>query len=110
MSVQLRPTWKELEAQLIAKAWKDEAFAEELQRDAKAVLERETGQQFPDNFEVQVLEEKSNTYYLIIPEKPASLGELGELSEEDLAHSFVMICPCICSVGPRCNTSDSSGC
>ena len=93
MAVQIRLTWKELEAQLIA----------------KAVLERETGQQFPDGFEVKVLEEKPNSYYRIIPEKPASLGELGELSEEDLAHSFVMVCPCICSIAPHCNT-DSSGC
>lgn len=105
MVVQLQPTWKELEAQLIAKAWTDEAFAEELRRHPKATIEREMGQRLPDDLKVQVLEEQKNTLYLVIPEKPASVSELGELSEEELTTTIVNICPCVCSVPPRCTTS-----
>jgi hypothetical protein len=105
MAIQVQPTWKELEAQLIARAWTDEAFAEDLRRNPKATIEREMGARLPDTLTVRVLEEPENTLYLVIPEKPASVSELGELSEEELTTTIVNICPCVCSVPPRCNTS-----
>jgi Nitrile hydratase, alpha chain len=104
MVVQDQLTWKELEAQLIARAWTDEAFAEELRRHPKATIEREMGQRLPADVNVRVLDEPANTLYLVIPAKPDSVSELDELSEEELTSTIVNVCPCICSVGPHCNT------
>ena len=104
MVVQDQLTWKELEAQLIARAWTDEAFTEELRRHPKATIEREMGQRLPADVNVRVLDEPANTLYLVIPAKPDSLSELDELSEEELTRTIVNVCPCICSIGPHCNT------
>src|SRR5690348_7954939 len=56
MVVQDQVTWKEVEAQLIARAWTDEAFADELRRHPKATIEREMGQRLPADVKVQILE------------------------------------------------------
>jgi hypothetical protein len=43
---------QELEAELIAKAWKDEAFKQELISNPKAVYAREIGQELPKHTHV----------------------------------------------------------
>lgn len=78
---------QDLEAQLVAKAWKDEEFKQELIRNPKAVLEREVsrlepGAKVPENLDVRVLEETPDTLYVVLPPKPGA--ERGELSDEDL--------------------------
>lgn len=80
-------TRKDLEAHLIARAWKDEAFKAELMRDPRAVLEREAsrlrpGTRLPDNLEIRVVEETPTTFVLVLPPKP--LGVHDELTERDL--------------------------
>ncbi len=81
MSDQQELSWKDLEARIIAKAWKDEAFAQELRSNPKAVLARELGQPLPD-LDVQVVEESPTTLYLVLPAKPTSAT--GELSDAEL--------------------------
>jgi hypothetical protein len=80
MADQQKITKNELEAKLVAQAWKDEAFKQELINNPKAVLEREIGQKIPENADIRVLEETANTVYLVIPKKPT----VDELSEEQL--------------------------
>ena len=71
---------QQIEAHIIAKAWKDEAYKEELLSNPKSVYERELNVQFSPEVNVQVLEEDSQTFYFVLPVCP----EVNELSEEQL--------------------------
>jgi Nitrile hydratase, alpha chain len=71
------------EARMIAKAWQDESFKQELIRNPKEVFERESGTPAPEGMTVTILEESSQHYYMVLPEKPV-LDESEELSEEAL--------------------------
>ena len=78
-------TRRDIEAKLVAAAWKDEAFAEDLRRDPKAAVQRELEKlgitaQLPADLEVKVLEETPTTLYLVIPPKQRSEA----LSDADL--------------------------
>ncbi len=75
-------TWQALEAQLIDRAMKDEAFRQELLRDPKGVFERELGIRLPEHVTVQVLEESPTTVHLVLPRPPANAGV--ELADEEL--------------------------
>ena len=103
MTEQGAPTRKEFEARLIARAWKDEAFAQELRTDPKAVIERELAEvrpeaKLPDNFEVRVVEESPTTMYLVLPPKPRSVDEL---SDADLDAAAAGLCD-ITGMDPVC--------
>jgi hypothetical protein len=75
---------QEFEADLVAKAWKDSAFKQELLSNPKATISKEFGTQIPDTIEVRVLEENPLTLYIVLPMKPTDLQGEGELSEEAL--------------------------
>ncbi len=75
-------TRTQLEAQVIDRAMKDEAFREELVRDPKGVFARELGMNMPEHIQVQVLEESPTTVYLVLP--PPFPGASAELSDEQL--------------------------
>jgi hypothetical protein len=80
MSEQPAPTRRDMEADIIARALKDEGFARELRADPKAVLEREVGE-LPEGIEIKVVEETPDTLYLVLPARP-SPGR--QLSDEEL--------------------------
>jgi hypothetical protein len=80
MSEQPAPTRRDMEADIIARALKDEGFARELRADPKAVIEREVGT-LPEGIEIKVVEETPDTLYLVLPAHP-SPGR--QLSDEDL--------------------------
>lgn len=84
MSEQHTPTRQEMEAQIIAKAWQDDAFKQELLSNPRATVIRELGlTEAPDNLDIKVVEENPNTLYIVLPMKPvAPTGS--ELSEEEL--------------------------
>lgn len=73
-------TRKDFEAELIARAWKDESFKKRLLKDPKAVVEELSGEQFPADLKISVFEETPTSVCLVIPRDPDS-----ELTEEDLA-------------------------
>ena len=73
-----------IEGRLIARAMKDEAFAEALRRDPKATVEREIGK-LPDGINVHVLEESPTNLYLVLPARPAKAGELSDSDLETVA-------------------------
>ncbi len=75
-------TRKQLEAQLIDRAMKDETFRQELLRDPRGVFERELGIRLPEHINVQVLEESPTTVHLVLPRPPANAGV--ELADEEL--------------------------
>lgn len=72
-----------IESAIIAKAWSDENFKQELLNDPKTAIAENFQIQIPDSIEVEVLEELPNTYYFSIPVKPF-VGAEGELSDEEL--------------------------
>jgi hypothetical protein len=78
----------DLTTQVIARAWKDEAFKAELLRDPKGVLERELAQlapgaALPEQVQIHVLEETPTHRYLVLPPNPRiESGE--ELSDAEL--------------------------
>lgn len=57
---------RELEEKLIALAWQDTAFKQELISNPKATLDKK-GINIPANIEVRVVEETPTTLYLVIP-------------------------------------------
>lgn len=68
--------------QIIVRAWEDEEFKQELLNDPKAVLERESGEQFPEGVEVRVLQETANTRYLVLPPANITADERQQLLEQ----------------------------
>lgn len=69
-------TRQEFEADLVAKAWKDKAFKQELLSNPKATLTKEFGTPIPNNIEVRVLEENPNTLYIVLPVEPVDLESI----------------------------------
>jgi Nitrile hydratase, alpha chain len=67
MSEAALPTRDELEAQIIARAWSDEAFRERLQGDPRAAVAEVTGVVVPESIQIKVLEETPEKAYLVIP-------------------------------------------
>lgn len=77
-----RKTRKEIEAHIIAQAWQDEAYKQELMNNSKSVVEKEFGVQFPPQVNVHVVQEDPTNFYVVLPIRPNLSEE--ELSEEEL--------------------------
>lgn len=78
-------TRKDLEVSLIAKAWTNEAFKQQLLDNPRAAVEQELGEQLPEGMNVEIIQEPANTLYIVLPTKPESSDELsGGLSDEEL--------------------------
>src|SRR5687768_4212471 len=80
MAGQAPRTPRELEAELIERAAKDEAFRRALLADPKGTIDRELGVQVPEGVALTVVEETPGSRYLVLPPRPPSAGhELHEL-------------------------------
>ncbi|MBD2387099.1 NHLP leader peptide family RiPP precursor [Cylindrospermum sp. FACHB-282] len=74
-----------LEAKIIARAWKSEEYKQELLNNPKAVIEREFDIQIPEEVTVQILEETPTNLYFVLPMRPEITdGNLAEISEKEL--------------------------
>jgi Nitrile hydratase, alpha chain len=76
---------QELESKLIAKAWQDETFKQELFSNPKAAFAKEMGQPLPENVEIRVLEETPTTFYIVVPKNPEVSEELSDEALEAVA-------------------------
>ena len=76
-------TRRELEANLIAKAWQDEAFKQQLIDNPKSAI-AEAGISLPENIEVEAILETSNKFYLVIPQPPTQQEELSDKELESV--------------------------
>ena len=78
----------EIESKIILKAWKDESYRQSLIANPRAVLSEEIGQPIPDGGSFVVVEEKPNSFYLVLPQKPRlgeeAIHESEELTEAEL--------------------------
>jgi hypothetical protein len=74
---------RDVELQLIEKAWKEDAFRQALQRDAQGAVEKTLGARLPAGVQVKLVEETADTFYLVLP---ANLDRApsGQLSDQQL--------------------------
>lgn len=70
------PSEKELREKIIEKAWSDSAFRLHLLTDPKAAILNEFGIDIPAEFNLKVLEETDDTFYLVLPKKPDDTDSL----------------------------------
>ncbi|OBR68022.1 hypothetical protein A7K91_18525 [Paenibacillus oryzae] len=63
---------QELQNQIIEKAWVDEDFKKELIANPKAAIEKAFDLDIPADINVEVLEETSNHFYLVLPQNPST--------------------------------------
>ncbi|MFD2673178.1 NHLP leader peptide family RiPP precursor [Marinicrinis sediminis] len=64
-----------LKHQIIQKAWEDPAFKSRLLKDPKAALKEAFDLDIPKDIQLDVLEESSNHFYLVLPVNPADLSD-----------------------------------
>jgi hypothetical protein len=81
-------TRRDLEARIIAKAWRNPAYKQRLLADPKSVLQHEIAEidpsvSLPAGLQVQVHEEAADTYHLVLPRNPKDIA-LGEVLGDDL--------------------------
>ncbi|MCU6711788.1 NHLP leader peptide family RiPP precursor [Paenibacillus sp. J5C_2022] len=69
------PTKQELGQQIIEKAWADAQFKQQLLADPKAAIKDAFNVDVPANINLQVLEETEDSYYLVLPQNPASVDD-----------------------------------
>jgi hypothetical protein len=70
MTEQTLKTRKDLEAEIIAKAWEDERFRQELLSNPKEAIAKTLGTKLAENLELRVVQETPNNLYLVLPVKP----------------------------------------
>jgi hypothetical protein len=76
-------TRRDVELQLIEKAWKEDAFRQALRTDPRGAVERALGGKLPGGIQVKVVEETANTFYLVLPANP-DRAPAGQLSDKQL--------------------------
>jgi hypothetical protein len=81
-------TRRDLEARIVAKAWKDPNYKARLLSNAKAVLQNEISAVdpsvlLPPALQVRVHEEAPDVYHLVLPRNPKDIS-LGELLGDNL--------------------------
>lgn len=87
---------KSVEATIVSRALKDPSYKQKLIDNAdfaKSEIEKETGEKFPADATISVLQESSNTAILVIP----YVSEGTQMSEEDLekmASGVEIVLPC----------------
>ncbi len=94
---------KQIEQQIIEKAMKDESFRKLLLEEPKITLEREVGMRIPDSINVKVIEEDTQTFYLVLPAKfnPETEDELTEADLEMVSGGYDYSMPETASENPE---------
>ena len=74
----------EFERRLIQRSIEDEDFRQRLLDDPKGTLEQELGNRLAESTEVRVVEESTDTIYLVLPSASAVGEGGGSLSDQEL--------------------------
>ncbi|MGK7877173.1 MAG: NHLP leader peptide family RiPP precursor [Xenococcaceae cyanobacterium] len=74
-----------ISSSIISRAWEDDNFKAELLSNPKGAITSEFDAGFPENVEIQVLEETANKIYVVLPQKPTVEGELSDAELEAVA-------------------------
>src|SRR5687768_5628037 len=75
----------EVERRLVQRSLQDEEFRQRLLDDPKGTLEQEIGRGLPEGVQVRVLEESSDTIYLVLPSASVVGGSLSDVALEAVA-------------------------
>src|SRR5689334_20773210 len=93
---QSTPSREELEQHLRARAWKDNAFRQELLTNPKAVLERDYAQYFPEgqilsDLSIKVIEEEEQSICFVLPPQFSDdqISRLEDIDYEEMIGVFV---------------------
>jgi hypothetical protein len=70
-----KPQRAALEARVIARAWSDPRYLQALKRDPAGMLARELRTEVPREVRIQVLEERPDRLYLVVPVNPNHYSE-----------------------------------
>ncbi|HYO76041.1 MAG TPA: NHLP leader peptide family RiPP precursor [Thermoanaerobaculia bacterium] len=81
-------TRRDLEARIVARAWREPSYKQRLLKDPKGVLQEELQNidpniQLPPGLKVAVHEEAANQYHLVLPRNPKEIT-LGDVAGDDL--------------------------
>ena len=76
-------TRRDLEAKIVALAWKDDEFRKKFLADPKAQFEEKLGTKLPASLRITAHQEDENSLHFVIPTKPLE-KPIEELSDEDL--------------------------
>jgi hypothetical protein len=80
--------------QIVAQAWRDEAFRRRLLAEPAAVL-KEHGLEMPAGVQVRIVEDTEHVIHLTLPRRPASPGEVSEEELATVAAGRAMISPSV---------------
>ncbi len=69
---------KDLQSLLIKKAWEDAEFKKELIESPKETIQKMFEIVLPENLKINVVEEASDSLYLVLPQNPATTGTVSE--------------------------------
>lgn len=75
-------TRRDIEAHLVTKAWKNEAFKQQLLSNPKVAIEQEIGVRLPEELSIQILAENASILYISLPVHPNLYGV--ELLDQEL--------------------------
>lgn len=75
---------KEIEAEIIARAWKDQRFKALLLKNPRAAF-KEIGVDIAENIQIQVVEDKPNTFSFVLPPAAAGAETMSDAELEKLA-------------------------
>jgi hypothetical protein len=74
---------RDVELQLIEKAWKEDAFRQALRSDPRGAVEKALAAKLPAGLQVKLIEETADTCYLVLPANP-DRAPSGQLSDKEL--------------------------
>lgn len=84
----------EFDAKLVARALKDADFKARLKADPKAVYEAELGRKIPGPAKIVVIEERPDTFYVVVPYIPEDLHPGDETIDAVARHILTHREPC----------------
>lgn len=97
------PRRSDVEAQVIARAWRDPRFKRALMESPRRVLQEVLETEIPRDVRIRVVEETEDTLYLVLPRNPSEYVD-ERLNEDDLSRLAMGVvntaCSSIASVQP----------
>lgn len=93
---------------VIARAWKDEAFKQELLCSPKAMIEEEWGTAIPVDIELRVFEETAHTLYLVLPRPKDDFEYLRNLPDPEWKDANANAQMLVAGSPPKCDAGVST--
>ena len=108
-------TRKDVEAKIVALAWKDDDFRRKFLTDPKGQFEEKLGTKLPPSLKMTAHAEDENSLHFVIPMKPRAMSELSDEELEkvaggtDVAVATILVTVVTAGVGGAAIASVMSG-